>query len=276
MLTDQYQLSMAYSYFRAGQHMKRATFEMFFRKTPFGGSYAVFAGLDGLMEYLVHFHFTDVEIDYLRKAMPYASEDYFEYLRSLDFTQLDVRAPEEGTLVFANEPLVIVSGPLGMCQLIETTLLVLVNFATLVCTNACRMRVASGALFTTPLAVLKQQKKDLTELIQKELSRTTLMEFGLRRAQGPNGALSASRYALLGGFNSTSNVLCAKTLGISAAGTMAHAYILSFTQTLEELLEDDHYAGLHATFLRKDVTFADFGKRALRWRERLCDKNHAI
>ena len=151
LLTDQYQLSMAYSYFRAGQHEKRATFEMFFRKTPFGGSYAVFAGLDGLMEYLVNFHFTDPEIAYLRKAMPYASEDYFEYLKSLDFKQLDVRAPEEGTLVFANEPLVIVSGPLGMCQLIETTLLVLVNFATLVCTNACRMRVASGAIFTTPL-----------------------------------------------------------------------------------------------------------------------------
>jgi len=153
---------------------------MFFRKCPFNGSYAVFAGLDEFIEYLVHFRFTDEEIDFLRKTMPYASEDFFAYLKTLDYKQLRIRAPAEGTVVFANEPLVIVEGPLAFCQIVETTLLVLVNYATLICTNAARMRVATSQFFIKPGNGLTDQQ--LREGIAKELKKTSLLEFGARRA----------------------------------------------------------------------------------------------
>ncbi|CAL6056167.1 Nicotinate_phosphoribosyltransferase [Hexamita inflata] len=262
LLTDQYQLSMVYSYFMAGSHMKQSTFEMFFRTNPFKGSYAIFGGLDAFMEYLVNFTFTEEELAYVKETMPHAPPAFFEYLKSLHYSQLTISAPSQGTVVFANEPLVIVQGPLGFCQLVETTLLVLCNYATLMCTNACRMRVATDAVFTNA----KKPNVDVKDAIKKVLADKVLLEFGLRRAQGPNGGLSASRYALIGGFNSTSNVLAAMQMGTIASGTMAHAYILSFTTGLEELIPEQHAM---VQPLLGGKNFEWFAKRVLAWKSRL-------
>lgn len=134
---------------------------------------------------------------------------------------LTVRGLSDGTITVANEPLIIIEGPLGFCQLIETIVLVLCNYATLVCTNACRMRVALHPEFTDP----DLNKDNVGEIVDGLLKEKQMFEFGLRRAQGINGGMTASKYAIMGGFNGTSNVNLAKELGIRPFGTMAHAYV---------------------------------------------------
>ncbi|XP_026178783.1 nicotinate phosphoribosyltransferase isoform X2 [Mastacembelus armatus] len=210
LLTDLYQFTMAYAYWRAGRHQEPAVFELFFRDNPFGGGFSIFAGLDDCLLFLQSFHFTDEDVDFLRSVLPPATDPaFFQFLRGLDCSGVTVRSVPEGTLVFARVPLMEVEGPLAVVQLLETSLLCLVNYASLVCSNAARFRLAAGP------------------------SRR-LVEMGLRRAQGPDGGLTASRYTHVGGFDLTSNVQAGFLFGIPVAGTMAHSYVTSFT-SLEEV-----------------------------------------
>lgn len=208
LLTDLYQITMAYAYWKSGKKNCIATFDLFFRKNPFNGEFTVFAGLHEVLLFLQNFRYTQDDINYLKSVLsPTTEEEFFNYLLRLDTSDLVIYAIEEGTVVFPKEPLMRVQGPLPLCQLLETTLLTLVNYASLMTTNASRYRIAAGPV--------------------------QLLEFGLRRAQGPDGGLSASRYAYIGGFDATSNVLAGKLFGIPVRGTHAHAFVMSYTSTDE-------------------------------------------
>ncbi|XP_074523797.1 nicotinate phosphoribosyltransferase isoform X2 [Halichoeres trimaculatus] len=210
LLTDLYQFTMAYAYWRAGRHQEPAVFELFFRDNPFGGGFSLFAGLHDCLLFLRSFRFTDEDVDFLRSVLPPNTDPaFFKFLRELDCSGVTLRSVPEGTVVFARVPLMEVSGPLAVVQLLETSLLCLVNYASLVCSNAARFRLAAGP-------------------------RRKLLEMGLRRAQGPDGGLTASRYTYIGGFDLTSNVQAGFLFGIPVAGTMAHSYVTSFT-SLEEV-----------------------------------------
>lgn len=195
---------MAYAYFKNGMHTQPAIFEAFFRKCPFNGNYAIFAGLDEVIEFLERFKFKEDEISFLKERMPADTDPaFFEYLSSLDSSEIKMSGMLEGTIVVGSEPLLTFSGPIGLIQLIETPILNLINFSTLICTNACRMVYRAGP-------------------------KVKCLEFGLRRAQGPNGGMTASKYSYLGGFAGTSNVLAGKNYGIEISGTIAHSFIMAF------------------------------------------------
>jgi len=210
MLTDMYQLTMTYAYWHAGRHEEHAVFELFFRKNPFEGEFTIFVGLDQVLAHLKNFHFTTSDIDYIRQLLPNAKPEFFDYLAAMDCSKVVVSAVKDGTIVFPRTVLLKVEGPLAVGQLLETTLLNLVNYPSLICTNAARMRLAA------------QPKNDPEK-------KVILLEFGLRRAQGPDGGISASRYAVAGGFDGTSNVLAGKLTGIMVSGTHAHAFVQSYT-----------------------------------------------
>ena len=195
---------MAYAYWKAGKHDDAASFDVFFRKNPFGGEYTIFAGLSEVLTFLEEYKFTAEQQAFLRTLIPQAEPEFFDYLFSLDCSQVKIRSIREGSVVFPRVPLMIVSGPLGIVQLLETTILNLVNYPSLMATNASRFRRAAG-------------------------SGKGLLEFGLRRAQGPNGGMSASLYAHLGGFDATSNVCAGLTYGIPVRGTQAHSFVTSFS-----------------------------------------------
>lgn len=209
LLNDLYQLTMAYAYWRSGRYEDHAVFDLFFRRCPFDGEFALFAGLEEALRLVSSFGFTDEQIDYLRSLMPQADERFFQWLRGVDCSQIRVYAIAEGTMVFPRVPLLRVEGPLAIAQMLETPLLNLVNFPTLLATNAARFRLAAGW-------------------------DKTLLEFGLRRAQGPDGGLSASRYSYMAGFDASSNTLAGLLFGIPVSGTQAHAFISSF-RSLEDL-----------------------------------------
>ncbi len=199
LLTDFYELTMMQGYFVHG-HNPRAVFEMFFRRQPFDGGFAVFAGLETAIRTLLEFRFSDDDLRFLSAQKIFRS-GFLDYLRGFRFTG-DIHAVEEGTIVFANEPLVRVQAPLMEAQILESLLLNILNFQTLIATKAARIYLASEG--------------------------GTVLEFGLRRAHGVNGALSASRAAFVGGAAATSNTLAGKVFGIPVSGTMAHSWIMSF------------------------------------------------
>lgn len=204
LLTDLYQVTMAYGYWKSGRHEDTAVFDLFFRKNPFDGEFTIFGGLEECLKFVEKFHFTDEAIDYLRSVLPEMTEDgFFDFLRNLDGSQLSIHGIPEGSVVFPKEPLIRIEGPLAIAQLLETTFLTLVNYASLVSTNAARFRMASG-------------------------EKVKLVEFGLRRAQGPDGGLSASKYVYMGGFDGTSNLLAGKLYDIPVYGTHAHSFVSSF------------------------------------------------
>lgn len=204
LLTDFYQITMAYAYWYNKKMNDHAVFDLYFRKNPFKGEYTIFAGLSECIKYVEEFHFSDEDISYLKEAMaPTTDPEFFVFLKNVTTKDVTISAIPEGTVVFAKVPLLRVEGPLAVVQLLETTLLNLVNFSSLVATNAVRFRKAAG-------------------------DEKILLEFGLRRAQGPDGGLSASKYCYLGGFDGTSNVLAAKKFNIPAKGTHAHAFVSSF------------------------------------------------
>lgn len=210
LLTDLYELTMAEGYWKEGLREAESCFYMHFRKNPFEGGYAIACGLDHLAKLVDEFTFTDDDIDYLGSLRvpsggPLFNREFLEHLRGYEL-HLDIDAPPEGTVVFPQEPIVRVTGPLVDCQLIEPALLNAVNFETLVATKAARI---CG------------------------VTKGSVAEFGLRRAQGPDGGLRASRAAFIGGCASTSNVLCGKVFGIPVTGTHAHSWVMSFDTELE-------------------------------------------
>ncbi|XP_029448047.1 nicotinate phosphoribosyltransferase-like [Rhinatrema bivittatum] len=210
LLTDLYQFTMAYGYWRGGRQREPADFELFFREPPFQGGFTLFFGLHECLLFLQRFGFSGEDIEYLESVLPSSVDKaFFAYLRTVDASEVTLSSVPEGSVVFPRVPLLQVRGPLLVVQLLETTLLCLVNYASLVATNAARFRQAAGP-----------DKK--------------LLELGLRRAQGPNGGLSASKYSYMGGFDCTSNVLAGKLCGIPVAGTVAHSYVTSFS-SLEEV-----------------------------------------
>jgi len=218
LLTDLYQITMAYGYWKNKRIDEEAVFELFFRKNPFKGEFTVFSGLDEVLKFLAHYRFSAEDLTYLKTvpSLKHCEPEFFdEYLANIDCSQLTVRSMKQGAIAFPRVPLLIVSGPLGICQLIETTLLNLVNFPSLIATNASRM--VSAAQVTKVNGFVPQ-----------------CVEFGLRRAQGPDGGFTASKYAFVGGFAGTSNVLAGKILDLPISGTHAHSYIQSFT-SLDEV-----------------------------------------
>jgi nicotinate phosphoribosyltransferase len=204
MLTDMYQVTMAYSYWKNNHHNDHSVFDVFFRKCPFKGEYTVFGGVSEIIDFLSNFSFNDQEILYLKSILPNAEEAFFQYMQSLNGSMLKVWMVPDGTVVFPRINLVRIEGPLALAQLCETTVLVLSNFATLITTNAARFRKASG-------------------------EGKILSEFGCRRAQGPDGSMTASKYSYVGGFDSTSNLLAGMIHKIPTIGTHAHSYVNSYT-----------------------------------------------
>ena len=249
LLTDLYQITMAYAYWKTNQHHKSAHFELFFRKNPFGGSYTVFAGLDEVLKFLSNFRFTDDDINYLRNtpALSHCEAAFFdEYLANLDCSEVVVHSMKEGSMAFPRVPLLTVTAPLGIGNLIETTLLTLINYPSLVTTNASRMVVAARGQFWEETAGSNPPRSGSPPRSAKETKRKSMqlteggpadftrrkpkcVEFGLRRAQGPDGGFSASKYSHIGGFHATSNVLAGKILNMPIAGTHAHSFVQSYT-----------------------------------------------
>lgn len=205
LLTDLYELTMFAGYLETGIDRRRACFEYFFRELPPHTGFAVFAGLDGLLHALESFRFNRADLDYLR-GLKLFSKKTLDRLAGFR-PELDLFAPPEGSIVFPHEPIVRVEGPLADAQLIETMLLNLLNYPTLIATRAARVSLAALG--------------------------DPVMEFGLRRAQGPDGGLSGSRAAYIGGCGATSNMLAGKAYGIPVRGTHAHSWIMSHPSELE-------------------------------------------
>lgn len=210
LLTDLYELTMAEGYWKEGLREAEACFYVHFRENPFGGGYTIACGMDHLAELIDEFEFSDDDLEYLgsinaSNGQPLFDKSFLEFLDGHEL-RVDIDAPLEGTVVFPYEPIVRVTGPLIDCQLIEPALLNAVNFETLIATKSARVCSAADG----PVA-----------------------EFGLRRAQGPNGGLRASRAAYIGGCTSTSNVLCGKEFGIPVSGTHAHSWVMSFDTELD-------------------------------------------
>jgi nicotinate phosphoribosyltransferase len=204
LLTDLYELTMLAGYLEEGMADTPAVFDLFFRHNPFNGGYAIFAGLDTALSYLENLKFTDNELSYL-KGLKIFNSSFLDFLHAFRFRG-KVIAPPEGTALFANEPLLTVEGGLAEAQFVETALLNIINFQTLVATKAARISHAAEG--------------------------SAVIEFGLRRAQGPDGGLSEARAAYVGGIRSTSNVLAGKTFSIPVRGTHAHSWIMAFPDEL--------------------------------------------
>jgi nicotinate phosphoribosyltransferase len=211
LLTDLYELTMAAGYLAQGKAQDTAAFELYYRHNPFHGGYAIAAGLEDAVRAVMEMRFSSDDIQFLRSLRnsagnPIFSEDFLAHLSRFCFRG-SIRAIPEGTVVFPNEPLFQVSGNLIECQIVETILLCNANFQTLVATKAARIWEASG--------------------------HGHIVEFGLRRAQGPDGALSACRAAFIGGADATSNVLGAALMKIPPRGTHAHSWVQAFPSELE-------------------------------------------
>ncbi len=217
--TDLYQINMMQTYWELGRADLHAVFECYFREMPFSHGYAVFAGLERLVNYLENLTFSDSDIAYLRGLEVYP-EGFLEYLQNFEF-KATVRSAREGELVFANEPLIQVEGPLAHCQLVETALLNMVNFQTLIATKAARIKSVIG--------------------------EDPLLEFGTRRAQELDAAVWGTRAAYIGGADATSNVRAGKIFGIPASGTHAHSLVQSYGNDYEAFMA---YAKTH-----KDCVF---------------------
>lgn len=205
LLTDFYELTMANGYLQHGLKDKQAYFDMFFRRIPDDGGFAIMAGVEQLIEYLKNLKFTDTDIEYLRSKNIF-SEDFLQYLKSFKFS-CDVWAIPEGTPIFPNEPILTVIGPVIEAQFIETMVLLTINHQSLIATKANRVvRAAQGR---------------------------DVMEFGSRRAQGYDGAIYGARAAYIGGCVGTACTISDKEFGVPATGTMAHSWIQMFPTELE-------------------------------------------
>lgn len=214
LLTDLYELTMMQGYFENEEQNLTVVFDMFYRDNPMGGGYAVCAGLSQVIEYVNNLHFDDDDIEYLR-GYGIFSENFLNYLRNFKFTG-DIYAVPEGTVVFPREPLVKVVAPIMQAQLVETAILNIINHQSLIATKSSRVCYAAEG--------------------------DGVMEFGLRRAQGPDAGIYGARAAVIGGCIGTSNVLCGKMFNVPVKGTHAHSWIMSFD---DELTAFRRYAELY-------------------------------
>ncbi|NGX38610.1 MAG: Nicotinate phosphoribosyltransferase pncB2 [Chlamydiae bacterium] len=205
LLTDLYELTMAYAYWKNGLEDRHGVFQLFFRKHPFEGAYALCAGTAVALEYIENFHFEEEDLSYL-EGLKLFEPAFLDYLRGMKM-ELNVHAMEEGTPVFPYEPMMRVEGPIIQAQILESALLNIINFQTLIATKASRVCFAADG--------------------------DHIVEFGLRRAQGIDGAIAASRGAFIGGCHSTSNVLAGKLFGIPVMGTHAHSWVMTFDDEKE-------------------------------------------
>ena len=210
ILTDLYQLTMAQGYFHNSNSCYDACFYMFFRDYPFNGGYAIACGITQIIDYIENFHFNDEDVIYLKslkdsKEKQLFDDDFLEYLSTLKLT-IDIESVEEGTVVFPHEPILRVSGSILECQIVETAILNIFNFQTLIATKSSRICNAA---------------------------KCPVSEFGLRRAQGDAGGLWASRAAFVGGCSSTSNVEAGKIFSIPVSGTHAHSWVMAFDSEID-------------------------------------------
>src|ERR1700757_1326305 len=211
LTTDLYEVTMACGYYKAGVIDHEAVFHVTFRENPFGGQFTVACGLATAIDFLRALHFTDTEVDYLgsqrgNDGKPLFASRFLDYLRGLQLT-CNVDAIPEGTLVFPNEPLIRIIGPIIQCQLLETALLNILNFQRLIATKAGRVCLAA--------------------------EHDPVIEFGLRRSQGVDGGLTAARAAYIGGCAGTSNLQAGQQFDIPVSGTQAHSWIMFFENELE-------------------------------------------
>ncbi len=204
LFTDFYELTMAQGYWKENMNQK-VVFDMFFRRNPFSGGFSVFAGSEPLMDAVTNFRFDDDDIAYLSEQGIF-DRNFLEYLKGFKFTG-DIYIMDEGSVIFPQEPLLRIHADLIEAQILEGLILNIINFQSLIATKAARVWLASKC--------------------------APIMEFGLRRAQGPDGAVSATRAAFIGGATGTSNTLAGKIYGIPVMGTMAHSWIMSFPNELE-------------------------------------------
>ena len=205
LLTDFYELTMANGYFKHGLKDRIAYFDMFFRRIPDDGGFAIMAGLEQLIEYLKNLKFDDEDIEFLRSKQMFC-EEFLEYLKNFKFS-CDIWAIPEGTPIFPNEPIITVKGPVIEAQFIETMILLTINHQSLIATKANRIvRAAQGR---------------------------SVMEFGSRRAQGYDGAIYGARAAYIGGCVGTACTISDKELGVPAIGTMAHSWVQMFPTELD-------------------------------------------
>ncbi|KAG7170994.1 Nicotinate phosphoribosyltransferase-like [Homarus americanus] len=203
MLSDMYQINMAYAYWKSGRHGDSAVFDLFFRKNPFHGEFTIFAGLEECLKFLENFKYSESDIQYLKETMPETVEpEFFEFLSNVTTKDVKMHAIDEGKVVFPS----------------------------LVATNAARYRMAAGR-------------------------KIKLLEFGLRRAQGPDGGLTASKYSYVGGFDGTSNVLAGKLYNIPVKGTHAHSYVSSYSSLDELHIESEASDGELAAFISFAIAF---------------------
>lgn len=201
LATDLYQLSMANVYFNQGKQNDEAVFDLFIRKNPFEGGYTVACGLEQVIDYIENLHFTEEEVRKLGENHPEFTEEFLDYLRDFRFTG-EIYAVPEGTIIFPFEPIIRVKAPLIEAQLIETTMLAIINHQSLIATKASRMR--------------------------DQVGDDRLMEFGLRRAHGTEAGFFGARAAVIAGFDGTSNVETEDMLSLPSLGTMAHSFVLSY------------------------------------------------
>jgi len=204
LLTDLYELTMLAGYLREGMHEQSAVFDLYFRETPYRGGYAVFAGLQPALEYLSTLTFTNADLQYLA-TLGLFDQTFLDFLKGFHFRGR-ITAPREGEVVFPGEPLLTVEGSLAETQFVEPILLNIINFQTLVATKAARLTLAARG--------------------------SEVIEFGLRRAQGPDGSLSVARAAAVGGVRSTSNVLAGCRFDLPVKGTHAHSWVMAFPDEL--------------------------------------------
>ncbi|MBN2164008.1 MAG: nicotinate phosphoribosyltransferase [Pontiellaceae bacterium] len=254
LLTDLYQITMAYGYWKMGRVEDDAVFHLFYRRAPFGGSYAIACGLEMVVDYLSNFRFEEDDIEYLatltgNDGFPLFEKGFLDYLRDLEL-DCDIAAVPEGTVTFPYEPILRVKGSLIQCQLLETPLLNIINFQTLCATKASR----------------------ICDAAQGE----PVFEFGLRRAQGIDGALAASRAAYIGGCIATSNVLAGKLFGIPVKGTHAHSWVMSFDSEEEAFQQYAEAMPNNCVFLVDTYNTIEGVKNAVKMGRKLRERGHEM
>lgn len=254
LLTDLYQLTMAYAYWKSGYADKEAAFTLFFRRNPFHGGFATFCGLKHVIDYVKDLKFYDDDLEYLatlkaHDGSPLFDKEFIKYLGKLEFN-VDIHSVADGTVVFAHEPLMRVVGPIIPAQILETALLNLVCFPTLIATKATRIKLAT-----------KGQK---------------VFEFGLRRAQGVNGGVTASLAAYLGGCDGTSNVLAGKLFGIPVKGTHAHSWIMAHESEREAFADYANAMPNNCVFLVDTFDTLVGVQHAIEVGEKLRERGHKM